>query len=187
MITKEICRKRLNCINMNRILFINQISQKCEKRCSASSLNGIYSIKWSCINFYLAVNMWIYYSAITWSEIFRWPDKRPVDTSIMCYDHVLNVTDEPGMTLVGFHFSVNKPLPGVDAGDYNVDIRSKTGGSTVVTCHVWLFLQQHARYEVKISGCTLITFSYVRQHNKVIAESKWFLIWLFARQHDMYR
>jgi len=65
--------------------------------------------------------------------IDRWPDKRAVDTSNMCYDHVPTVTDEPGITLVGFHFSVNKPLSGVDAGDYNVDIRSKTGASSVGT------------------------------------------------------
>lgn len=37
------------------------------------------------------------------------------------------LTDAPGITMVAIHLSVNKPLPGVGAGDYAMDITSKTG------------------------------------------------------------
>ena len=33
------------------------------------------------------------------------------------------VPDEQGQTQVDLHFNINKPLPGVAAGDYNIMIR----------------------------------------------------------------
>nr|XP_054764484.1 beta-1,3-glucan-binding protein-like isoform X1 [Lytechinus pictus] len=35
--------------------------------------------------------------------------------------------DEPSITLVAFHYSINKPVEGVAAGDYNYDVNTKTG------------------------------------------------------------
>lgn len=35
--------------------------------------------------------------------------------------------DIPGATVVGVHYSVNKPLSGVQAGQWNYDITSKSG------------------------------------------------------------
>ncbi|XP_030852677.1 beta-1,3-glucan-binding protein-like [Strongylocentrotus purpuratus] len=35
--------------------------------------------------------------------------------------------DEPGITLVAFHYSINTPLSGVNVGQYNYDVTTKTG------------------------------------------------------------
>nr|KAG5688615.1 hypothetical protein BaRGS_033431 [Batillaria attramentaria] len=40
---------------------------------------------------------------------------------------------DDGYQMVGLHFSVNKPVAGVGAGEYNVDIRTKTGTDWVYT------------------------------------------------------
>ncbi|PVD32830.1 hypothetical protein C0Q70_08277 [Pomacea canaliculata] len=45
----------------------------------------------------------------------------------------VRIPDGGGYTLIGFHFSVNKPLPGVAAGDYAVDMTTKTGNEFVYT------------------------------------------------------
>jgi len=39
----------------------------------------------------------------------------------------MSIADESGITLFAVHYSVNKPLPGVAAGDHNYDVPSKTG------------------------------------------------------------
>merc|ERR1712076_290832 len=39
----------------------------------------------------------------------------------------MSTADESGITLFAVHYSVNKPLPGVAAGDHNYDVPSKTG------------------------------------------------------------
>ncbi|KAH3882684.1 beta-1,3-glucan-binding protein-like [Dreissena polymorpha] len=42
-----------------------------------------------------------------------------------------SLQDQPGISLVGFHYDVNNPLPGVAAGKYSLDIRTKTGNEWV--------------------------------------------------------
>ena len=40
-------------------------------------------------------------------------------------------TDEPGVSLFAVHYSVNKPVVGVEAGDYNFDVTSSSGTTLV--------------------------------------------------------
>ena len=42
-------------------------------------------------------------------------------------------TDYPATTIIHLHYNINKPLPGVSAADYNVDIQHKGGGETTLT------------------------------------------------------
>ena len=44
---------------------------------------------------------------------------------------IFNV-DQEGMTLFAVHYSINKPVPGVSAGDYNFDVRSPTGDDLIL-------------------------------------------------------
>ena len=37
------------------------------------------------------------------------------------------LSDESGISLVAFHYNIGIPLEGVDAGQYNVDVRSPSG------------------------------------------------------------
>lgn len=43
----------------------------------------------------------------------------------------ISIPDVPGATLVAIHYSINSPLSGVQAGRWNYDIRSKSGGQWV--------------------------------------------------------
>lgn len=43
------------------------------------------------------------------------------------------VADAPGVSLVGFHYSVNSPLQGIAAGQHAYDINTKTGASSPAT------------------------------------------------------
>ena len=45
----------------------------------------------------------------------------------MISSDVLFFPADKGYSLVAFHFSVNQPLQGTSAGQFNVDLRSATG------------------------------------------------------------
>ncbi|CAH1786670.1 unnamed protein product [Owenia fusiformis] len=62
-----------------------------------------------------------------------------------------SIPDSDGISLVGLHYNINQPLAGVAAGEWNVDITSKTGNEWVSvndkvtvkegdTIHFWLLV-----------------------------------------------
>ncbi|KAJ8039654.1 Beta-1,3-glucan-binding protein [Holothuria leucospilota] len=57
---------------------------------------------------------------------------KDVDVSLLKEDQPRGIkfayADEPGISLVAYHYSVNKVVNGVNAGDYNVDVTEATDG-----------------------------------------------------------
>ena len=52
-------------------------------------------------------------------------------------------TDYPATTIIHLHYNINKPLPGVSAADYNVDMQHKgSGGTTILYFFIYLFPYQ---------------------------------------------
>nr|XP_002740986.2 PREDICTED: beta-1,3-glucan-binding protein-like [Saccoglossus kowalevskii] len=73
--------------------------------------------------------------------------------------------DEPGISLVSYHYNINEPLEGVNAGQYNVDVKEPTAGW-------WL----HENYDVKlVEGDTVYYWLSVIYNNQGfdLLEQEW--------------
>ena len=72
--------------------------------------------------------------------------------------HPFYLIDSPGVSLVAFHYSINKPVSGIAAGDYNNDVNAKTGTCNTVLNHSGLDNALSSYIYLYCCLCSLVVF-----------------------------